>query len=233
MTRPALLALSGALALAACDSADPEPVPVPLNVQTAADVEADPTSGRDPNTGAPVANDQFTLYDLDTGEVVLSSSEGDPAVRAADSTGTAWDIGLKGTTVILNGGTSGPGSVRGRLLEATPFAGLAEAPAEGYLVDGENECPAVQTPGGSFPGTPYVVCTGSGNGWYTYADGVVTPVPGRTLVLQTSEGDYAKFRVLSYYRGNPSEPGGEGRYYTFEYVVQPDGSRDFDATAAL
>ena len=61
----------------------------------------------------------------------------------------------------------------------------------------------------------------------------MTPIAGRTIALTTGDGDYAKLRILSYYRGNPATPGGDSRYYTFEYVVQPDGSRDFETTTAL
>ena len=49
-----------------------------------------------------------------TGEARLAdlcgADEVDAAVRAADSTGTAWDLGFRGTTIIVNGGTSGPGA---------------------------------------------------------------------------------------------------------------------------
>ncbi|PAP78151.1 HmuY family protein [Rubrivirga marina] len=235
MTRLPLFALAGALALSACDATEADEV-VDLKAQVAADVEADPTTGRDPVTGAPIANDLFTLYDLDAGEVVLSSSETDPAVRAADSTSTAWDLGFRGTTIIVNGGTSGPGEGSAQLLTEA-FADVTEAPATGYFADGENpNCPAVETPGGTFPGAPYAICTGGDNGWYNYnpANNLIAPIPGRTIALTTGDGDYAKVRILSYYRGNPTppDPSAPSRYYTFEYVVQPDGSRDFLTTAA-
>ena len=234
MTRLSLFALTGVLLLSACDSTEPDEV-VDLEAQVAADVEADPTTGRDPNTGAPLANNLFTLYDLDAGEIVLSSSETDAATRAADSTGTAWDIGFRGTTVIFNGGTSGPGQGSAQLLTEA-FDAVTEAPADGFFADGANpNCPAVETPGGTFPGTPYALCTGSDNGWDNYApsQNLIAPIPGRTIVLTTGDGDYAKVRILSYYRGNPATPdpmADASRYYTFEYVVQPDGSRDFLST---
>ena len=236
MNRIALLALAGTLTLTACDSADTEET-VELNVQTATDIEADPTTGRDPETGAPISNNLFTLYDLDAGEVVLSSSETDASVRAQDSTSTVWDIGFKGTTIIFNGGTSGPGQGTAQIVTEA-FADVTEAPASGYVADGSNTaCPAVETPGGTFPGTPYAICTGSDNGWYNYnpAQNLVTPIAGRTIVLTTGDGNYAKVRILSYYQGNPNppDPNAPTRYYTFEYVVQPDGSRDFETTAAL
>ena len=235
MHRLSLLALAGVLTLSACDSTEPDEV-VDLEVETAADVEADPTTDRDPDTGAPIANDLFTLYDLDAGEVVLSSSETDASVRQRDSASTAWDLGFRGTTIIVNGGTSGPGEGAAQILTEA-FADVTEAPASGYVADGANTaCPAVETPGGSFPGAPYAICTGSDNGWYNYtpATNLIAPIPGRTIVLTTGDGDYAKVRILSYYRGNPTPPDASApsRYYTFEYVVQPDGSRDFDTTVA-
>ena len=236
MNRFALVALTGALSLTACDSTGPDAV-VDLDVRTAADVIADPNTGRDPVTGRPVASDRFTLYDLDAGEIVLSSDEADAAVRQRDSASTVWDVGFKGTTIIVNGGTSGPGRGSAQIVTEA-FASVTEAPATGYVADGSNtNCPAVVTPGGTFPGAPFAVCGGSDNGWYNYngAQNLVSPLAGRTIVLTTATGDYAKLRVLSYYRGNPATPDpatDEDRYYTFEYVLQPDGSRDFRTTTA-
>lgn len=219
MNRLSLLALAGALTLSACDSTEPEEI-VDLEVQTAADVEADPSVST--GGGRPSYSGRYTLYDLDAGEIVLSSSETDAGVRQQDSTSTAWDIGFSGTTIIVNGGTSGPGAGSAQVLEAA-FAEVTEAPASGYLADGENTCDN---------GSTTAVCGGSGASWYTYdpTTHLVTPIAGRTIALTTGDGDYAKVRVLSYYQGNPATPGGTSRYYTFEYVVQPDGSRDFETT---
>lgn len=230
----AILTIITGVALTGCDSNSSNLDPQPLNARMATDVEADPTTGRDPNTGAPISNNTFTLYDLDNDEVVLSSNETDPAVRAADSSLTTWDIGLKGTTIIFNGGTSGPGQGSAQLLTEI-FADVTEAPESGYYADGENpNCPAVETPGGTFPGTPYAICTGSGNGWYDYNASInlVAPIAGRTIVMTTGEGNYAKVRILSYYQGNPNPPDPDlpTRYYTFEYIVQPDGTRNFETT---
>ncbi|MEO0558362.1 MAG: HmuY family protein [Bacteroidota bacterium] len=155
MIRSAFVALVGVFVFSACDTADNTPDPIPLNVQTATDIPADPAVAIGPR--GPVGLGLFALYDLDTGQIVLGSDEVDPATRAADSTGTAWDIGFRTTTIIFNGGTSGTGSVQAQLLDNTIFAELTEAPANGYIQDGQNTCPAVQTPGGTFPGTPYVI----------------------------------------------------------------------------
>lgn len=219
MNRLTLLALAGTLALSACDSTAPGET-VNLDVETATDIEADPTTSTD--GGRPTSSGRFTLYDLDAGEVVLSSSETDEAMRQQDSTSTAWDIGFSGTTIIFNGGTSGPGQGSAQIVEGL-FADVTEAPAGGYVADGANT---------ACPSGAYAVCTGSNNGWYSYnpTTHIVSPIPGRSIVLTTGDGDYAKVRILSYYRGNPAVPGGVDRHYTFEYAVQPDGSRDFGTT---
>ena len=223
------------LLLAACDSTDPDPAPIGLEVQLAEDIEADPAR-RDPATGAPIANNLYTLYDLDAQEIVVSSSITDAAQRAADSSGIEWDIGLKGTTLIFNGGSSGSGQGMAQLL-TQPFAEVMEAPSSGYVADGDNtSCPAVETQHGTFPGSPLAICTGSGNGWYAYngQTQLVSPIAGRTIVLITGEGNYAKVRILSYYKGNPDppDPSAPSRYYTFEFILQPDGSRNFETTTA-
>ncbi|MEM8600239.1 MAG: HmuY family protein [Bacteroidota bacterium] len=210
--------------LAGCDTTDsePEPDPIPLQTQMASDVEADPSMGG--GGGPPTSSGRYTLYDLETGTIVLSSSVTDQAVRAADSSSVAWDIGFNSTTIIINGGVSGPGQGTAQIVESL-FDEVTEAPTAGYVADGSNaDCDA-----------GLAVCPGSDNGWYNYnfMTNIVAPLPGRVIVMTTGEGNYAKIRILNYYQGNPadidpfSDP---SRYYTFEYIVQPDGSRDFETT---
>ncbi|GAB5534913.1 MAG: hypothetical protein Rubg2KO_11620 [Rubricoccaceae bacterium] len=235
MTRIPFAVLIGALAFTACDTTGTDLDPVALNVQTATSIAADPTSGRDPNTGQPLSNNLYTLYDLDAGEIVLASSETDATVRQRDSSSTVWDIGFKGSTIIINGGTSGPGQGAAQIVNEA-FAAVTEAPAIGYTADGANTtCPEVVTPGGTVPGSSLAICTGSDNGWYSYSpqQNLLSPIAGRTIVLMTGDGNYAKVRILNYYEGNPATPDPNqdaSRYFTFEYVIQPDGSRDFQET---
>jgi len=233
-----LIALGFVILFGACDSSDNDPEPVALETQLAEDVPADPTSGRDPTTGRAISNNLFTLYDLDANEIVISSSVTDEAQRRSDSTGTVWDIGFQGTSVIFNGGTSGPGEGGAQILPV-PFDEVVEAPPSGYIADGANtECPSVETPIGPVPGSTLAICTGSDNGWYNYEPstdgrgGLITPIPGRTIALKTASGNYASIRFLSYYQGNPNppDPSQPSRYYTFEFIVQPDGSRDLRNT---
>ena len=218
----------------ACDSTSSEPETVPLEAQLVKDIMADLVISRDLETGRSVSNNLYSLYDLDANELILSSSVTDKDQRMADSSGAVWDIGFRGTTVIFNGGISGPADVGAQIL-SLPFDEVTEAPSDGYILDGRNStCPAIQTPAGPRPGSSLAICTGADNGWYNYNSdtGLITPIPGRTIVLKTSLGNYASLRFLSYYKGNPSppDPNQPSRYYTFEYIVQPNGSRDLRNT---
>lgn len=229
-----LIAVACMVVFAACDSASNEPDPVPLSKKLIEDVPADPVSERDATTGRSISNNLFTLYDLEKGEIVLSSEVTDPTRRRTDSTATVWDIGFRGTTVIFNGGDSGPGKAQAQILRQ-PFSEVTEAPADGYISDGENtSCPQVQTPGGPVSGSTLAVCTGSGNGWYNYdsSQGLISPIPGRTIALKTATENYASLRILSYYQNNPNppDPNAKSRYYTFEYILQANGSRNLRTT---
>ena len=238
MTRLSVLALAAtALTLSACDTTDPAPTPVALNVRTATDINAD-YGPRDPATGRVESTNRFALYSLRQGRLALGVDNAD----RSDSASTAWDIGFRGSTIIFNGGTSGPGQAQAQLL-TQPFAEVTEAPATGYIADGQNgTCPAVQTPGGPVPGSTLVICTGSNNGWYAYnpfptGGGYLSPIAGRTIVVRNADGQsYSKVRILSYYQGNPEPsaitPTTPERFYSFEFVTQPDGSRSFLTTTA-
>lgn len=201
LTYPLLLLLL--VGLAACDSADPIDEPDPLVVERAEDIAADPTTGRDPETGQPISLNQYTFYSLRDGELVLTYAAED----RADSTSAAWDIAFQGTNVIANESNGG-----GIQVVTGAFEEVTEAPEGGYA--------------GALPG-------GSGNSWYTYnpQTNTVTPTPGRTIVVRTPDALYAKVRIVSYYEGAPAEIDpfeDASRYYTFDYVLQPDGSRSFE-----
>lgn len=208
-----IFALLFALTLTACDSNDPvdQPDPVNLEVQTMADVVADPATVP-PGGGPPTSSGRYTLVDISEGTVVLSWSEEDPAIRQADSLSANWDIGFNGTNIIANATPDSDGGIQ--IIEDL-FQDVLEAPTSGYAD---------------------MLTGGSGNGWYNYAGPpthLITPIPGRVIILRTAEGNYAKIRILSYYEDAPEEPDAfedADRHYTFEYVYQPDGSTGFETT---
>lgn len=147
-------------------------------------------------------------------------------VPASDSATTRWDLGFRGTEVLLNGGSSGPGAGVGVMVDV-PFDDVADALDDDYVYrrDGESPCPV-----GAFR----AVCPAPGDGWFeTLAlpggGTAVVPIAGRTLLLRLGNGQgYAKVRFVSYYRGAPDvgaiDAASEGGVYTFDYRVNPDGS---------
>jgi hypothetical protein len=166
--------------------------------------------------GNTADNNGYSMYfNLTTGATV----------PASDSNSTKWDIAFKTTTIKVNSGTSGPGTA-GAQIVSTGFDDLPEAPADGYKSDDANG---------------FAIPTGSGTGWYTYtgpaASGpqhAILPIAGKTIVVKTANGKYAKIQILSYYKGNPNTTTADfadlakrplGGYYTIRYIIQADGSR--------
>lgn len=162
--------------------------------------------------GQPISG-TFARFDFETGLQTESETE--------------WDVAFRGTSIIVNGGTS-LGTTDEP--ERTGDAGV-------YIFDGTMaEMVAVETSlitQDSSSG--YAIQTGSGNGWYTYAGPptyLINPTPGKILVFRTRDGKYAKMEILSYYLGAPENPDAfsdPSRYFTFNYVYQPnEGVTDFN-----
>lgn len=183
--------LAGAIGLASCgDDAVVEPTPAPTQVATTAkDIPGDTA-----NTG------HYTFYRLSDSSIV----------SLADSATTKWDIAFRGTSIIVNSGSSGPGAAAGQVLTGVDFDTLSMAPEAGYNVDA--------------PNTPAL-----GKTWYSYnpTNHLISIVPGKIFVLKTADGKYAKLQLLGYYKGAPASPKPEepARFFTFKYVIQKDGSR--------
>ena len=162
--------------------------------------------------GQPISG-TFVRFDFETGLQTESETE--------------WDVAFRGTSIIVNGGTS-LGTTDEP--ERTGDAGV-------YIFDGTMaEMVAVETSliiQDSSSG--YAIQSGSGNGWYTYAGPptyLINPTPGKILVFRTRDGKYAKMEILSYYLGAPENPDAfsdPSRYFTFNYVYQPnEGVTDFN-----
>lgn len=152
------------------------------------------------------------------GHYVFYSLENNAVVALADSATDKWDIAMSATTILINGGTSGPGAGGAYVQTATTFDALTSIPADStFKVDSA---------------TTKAIKTGSGNGWYNYdfTNNVISPIPGRVLVIRTASGKYAKVEILSYYKDAPVsvDPATAlPRYYTFRYTYQSDGSKAF------
>jgi hypothetical protein len=193
---------------------------IPVVSTTISDLNADyaPYESPLPTTRPPLrigATNKFTLFSFKTGAIVPN----------ADSTSTNLDIGFRSTTIIVNSGTSGPGTTTAQILSGT-LVSLSEAPSDGYKSDNK---------AGATPVERNAIPTGSGSGWYTYtgATNLVAPIAGKVIVVKTADNRYAKLEILSYYKGAPASPSPEpagvdkDRYYTFRYVYQPNDTRIF------
>lgn len=161
--------------------------------------------------GQPYGSGKFTFFSFANKAVVAN----------ADSASTKWDIGVRGTTIITNGGTSGPGA-GGAFVYVGTFDNLTAVPTDStFKLDAS---------------PTYAITTGSGKGWYNY-DGVsalITPLPGRVLVIRTSTGKYVKMEILNYYKGGvtpastatDSEKMLNQRNLLFRFLYQADGTKN-------
>lgn len=158
----------------------------------------------DPSLASNSTNytDQFTFFSFKTGKTV----------RATDSLTTKWDIGFKGTTIIVNGGKVRTGQ-GGIATSDTPFEQLLIlSDTITFEVDSEDQL---------------ALKSGSGNGWYSYnmTTHELLPIKNRTLIIRTADGKYAKMEILSYYKDQDSSK--ETRYFTFRFNYQPNGLKSF------
>lgn len=187
--------------LSSCSNDDDEQTPlVAVESKSISNLPAPQTGGQGQPVGGP-----FTKFSFATGSTTTSETD--------------WDIAFRGTTIAVNGGTvTGTteepmrnGDAAASIATAT-FASVADAAVYNYVQDAE---------------ASFAIPTGSDNGWYNYnpQTNIVSPIPGKILVIRTHDGKYAKVEILSYYKGAPAQPDGfadEARFYTFNYVYNPN-----------
>ena len=165
------------------------------------------------SNGQPVGTGKFSFFSIETNSSIAS----------ADSNSKKWDIGLRGTTIITNAGTSGPGS-GGAFVYTGTFDELKTiSPDSTFRTDNAP--------------TSYAIPTGSNKGWYVldFVTNLLSPIPGRVLVIRTANGKYAKVEILNYYKGGvtpaasatDAEKSSKQRYYTFRFTYQSNGSKTF------
>ena len=193
-----------ALAIVACGGDSPTPTPV-LKAKTVKNFEAPGDVVKyDPATRkrTVITKREYQYFDFSKGKKVTKND--------------AWDIGIKGTTIITNGGTSGKRGVKATTVAA--------------LFDKMNSVPESITLGEDTK-TAYAINKNSKfeNRWYSYARGIITPVPGRVIILKDTEGRYVKIEIQCYYKDCPTspKPGVNNSIYTFRYVHQPNGTKKF------
>ena len=158
-----------------------------------------------------------------TGKYSFFSIESNSSIASVDSNSKKWDIGLRGTTIITNAGSSGPGSGGAFVFKGT-FDELKTISADSIF----------RTDNGP---TSYAIPTGSNKGWYVldFVTNLLSPIPGRVMVIRTANGKYAKIEILNYYKGgvNPAanatdaEKSSKQRFYTFRFTYQSNGTKTF------
>ncbi len=184
--RNPLLLLATLFVFSSCEKDKPTPivdqraysVTTNGNITTVRNLPGDTIVGSTPQ-GQPVGAGRYSFFSLETGQWIPN----------ADSNSTRWDLAFAGTTIRVNNVTSGPGSGGAFVFNGT-FESLTAVPTDStFRVDNHP--------------ISYAIPRGSGRAWYTY-DGptnLLTPIPGRTLVIRTATGQRAKVEILNYYRG--------------------------------
>jgi len=184
-----------------CDDDDPKQL-LEVKSESVTNLHSPQQGGR----GEPVSG-AFVKFDFATGTITTSETE--------------WDIAFRGTSIIVNGGASmGTVDEPARAKEAAAYfasgtlASVAEVNTSLLKQDLDDG---------------YVL-----SDWYTYAGDpthLISPTPGKIVVVKTRTGNFAKVEFLSYYKDAPAEPNAftdETPYYTFNYVYQPnDGVTKF------
>lgn len=163
--------------------------------------------------GQPVGVGKYTFFSFETNSIVPS----------ADSATTKWDLGFRGTSIITNGGNSGPGQ-GGAFVFVGTVTDIKKLPADSTFKT--DNAPA-----------SYAIPSGSNRGWYVYnaIANLITPIPGRVLVIRTAKGKFALVEIQNYYKGgvtpavsaSDDEKTRNQRYFTFRYLYQADGSGNF------
>ncbi|KPM32332.1 Hypothetical protein I595_1984 [Croceitalea dokdonensis DOKDO 023] len=187
----------------ACSDNEDEPELEAVESSIASNIPAPQVGG----FGQGEISGEFTKFSFATGAVTDSDTE--------------WDIAFRGLIIIVNGGEptgtndepdrNGNG---GATIVNETFESITSSAGLSFAQDAPNT---------------YAIPTGSDNGWYNYNRGLnlVTPIPGRILVVRTHDGKFAKMEILSYYKDAPTEvtpeiANNDFRFYTFRYLYNPN-----------
>jgi len=195
------------MAFISCSSDDDNtPITDPVQAEQVSNLFAPQTGGQ--GTGQDEGG-PFTKFDFETGAETTSDTE--------------WDIAFRGTTIAINGG----------IATGTNDEPTRNGDAGASIVTGTFD--SINTADGltfaQDTALGFAIPTGSDNGWYNYdfMNNIIMPIPGKMLVFRTRDGKYAKIEILSYYKDQDNSNPANGRYYTFNYVYNPNaGETSFE-----
>jgi hypothetical protein len=206
----AFIGLSALLISCGKDVTTPNTVP---DVVTVTNLYADTTTGFSP-TGRPIGRNEFTYFSLRENKIITG----------ADTLTNKWDIAFKQFYIKVNGGTNatGGGNAAAAVLN-TDFALYKKVDLPNTAFAQDNGATWAINP---MPG-----------GWYTYSTTtfIALPIPGKTFVIRTADGRYAKMEILSFYKdgvtpatsASPAEKALKQFFYQFRFAFQADGTVDF------
>lgn len=193
-----------ALVFTSCDKEKENPISAPVVSKQVKNLYAPQKGGQ----GQGAISGNFVKFSFATGKTVTDDS---------------WDIAFRGTAIIVNGGTTigltdepnrtGKGALA---LENGIFADITKAPADNNF---KQDAKAT-----------YALPTGSKKGWYSYdfTTHSINPIAGKVIVVKTHNGHYAKMEIISYYKDSDTTKRENARYYTFNYVYNPNkGDKNF------
>jgi len=197
--------------------------------------------------GSPIPDyTQWYYFSFERGDTIGTSAGalenvnqgniGSEVINAEWKARTDWDIAFHATDIRTNSGISGNGAAGSLFiadtLSTTPlnevFADLNEAPADTYAADeilsgsfifGMTSMPPLRT--------AQLSASAAANGWVSFGMGASGENP-KVIVFKTATGKYAKVYLKQFFDEN-GMPG----HIEFDYLYQPDGSRDLTETTAI
>ncbi|TAH18997.1 MAG: hypothetical protein EAZ08_10080 [Cytophagales bacterium] len=203
----AIIAFIALSVFSSCTKNDSVEPAKPLEAKIYSNLTADLVTVNPANGQTSGGTNRFTLFSFANNAIVAN----------ADSASNKWDVGFRGTTIIVNGGAIRTGQ-GGAFIYTGLFDELKEVPSTATFA--QDNAP-----------TSLAIPTTSGMGWYNYnpATMIITPIAGKVLVIRTGDGKFAKMEILSYYKDSPTTitlttP---QRHYTFRYIYQPNGTKVF------
>ena len=132
-----------------------------------------------------------------------------------------WDIAFNRYNIRTNGGLSGKGQGGALDTESKDMESVKAVPEKEFILDEK----AMITE--SFTGSGVTECESTLNPCLAEAIKFQGPPPSYTpnnhiYIIKTADGKYAKIKVLGFHNNE-----GKSGFISFEYVYQPNGSRNF------